>query len=164
MVGWLFGGTGRKYCSDRCVRDRFRVGSRCLAVCKAADHSPCGWQSNSVHQALSQCQPQGSHDILRDQTRSVYDSFAMLAWLLEKEGFFTLQSEYSISMTDSTFLSTRAIRSGKTYQVVEYAGGAPFELWAIDEAIQGLAFSTDWAKNTRTSTCPRWSDLKAPYH
>ena len=92
---------------------------------------------------------------------NIYESFAMLAWLLEKNGFFALQPEYSISVTDAGFFSTRVIRSGKTYEVVEYAGGGPFELWVIEEAIQGLAFSTDWAKPTTIAKCPRWDDSKA---
>jgi hypothetical protein len=51
-------------------------------------------------------------------------------------------------------------RSGKTYEVVEYAGGGPFELWVLEEAIQGLAFSTDWTKTNRMTKCPRWDDSK----
>jgi hypothetical protein len=92
----------------------------------------------------------------------VYQSFAMLAWLIEKNGFFALQREYSISVTDSEFFSTRVIQNGRTYEVVEYAGGGPFELWAIEQAIQGLAFSTDWTKTSRIGKCPRWDDSKAP--
>jgi Leucine rich repeat len=92
---------------------------------------------------------------------NIYESFAMLAWLLEKNGFFALQPEYSISVTDAEFFSTRVTRSGKTYEVVEYAGGGPFELWVVEEAIQGLAFSTDWTETKTMTKCPRWDDSKA---
>lgn len=48
------------------------------------------------------------------QGQILWHSFAALAWLLEKNGFFALQPNYSFNVTDSTFNSTRVIRSGRT--------------------------------------------------
>lgn len=92
----------------------------------------------------------------------VGESFARLAWLLEKNGFFDLQPNYSRSITDSVSISTRVKRAGNTYEVVDYAGGGPFELWTIENAIQGQAFSILWTKTSRTAKCPRWDDSKSP--
>lgn len=93
----------------------------------------------------------------------VYSAFAMLAAAIEKNGFFDLLPEYSRNVTDSTFDSIRVTREGgRSYEVVEDAGGGPFELWVIENAIDGLAFSTDWM-NTRTiPRCPRWRQGEAP--
>ena len=55
----------------------------------------------------------------------------MLAWTLEKNGYFTLQGDYQRNITDSAFVSTRVTRNGKKYEVVVYAGGGPLELWMI---------------------------------
>ena len=93
---------------------------------------------------------------------NIYQSFAMLAWLLERNGFFGLQQQYSIAVTDAGIFSTRVVRGGRTYEVVEIGGGGPFELWTIEEALQGVAFSTDWVKTTRTAKCPQWDESTIP--
>lgn len=94
------------------------------------------------------------------QGRIAWHSFAALAWLLEKNGFFALQPNYSFNVTDSTFNSTRVIRAGKTYEVVEYAGGSPFELWVIEGFIESFVSSADWEKSSTTPKCLRWDESK----
>ena len=82
--------------------------------------------------------------------------FALLGHLLEEQGFFNLAPEYQVSITDSVFESTRALRDGKRHEVVEYAGGAPFQLWVINRAIEGVAASIQWETTTTQRECPRW--------
>jgi hypothetical protein len=84
--------------------------------------------------------------------------FAMLAALLERNGFYALRPEYSRNITDSVFDSTRVTRNGKAYEVVDYAGGGPFELWVIERTIQGVALSALWEKTNSEPKCPRWRD------
>jgi hypothetical protein len=79
-----------------------------------------------------------------------------LAWLIEKNGFYGFQGEYSRLVTDSGFEKTRVIRDGKRYQVVDYAGGGPLDLWTIEAAIEGVAADVEWEKTTTQPECPRW--------
>ncbi len=88
--------------------------------------------------------------------------FATLALLVEKNGFFSLQRNYQRNITDSLFLSTRVTRGAKTYEVVDYAGGGPFELWVIQRAIEGVASSIEWEKTKTLAACPRWDGSKSP--
>lgn len=85
------------------------------------------------------------------------EEFAMLAWTLEKNGYFTLQANYERNLTESAFVSTRVTRNGKKYEVVEYAGGGPLELWVIHRAIEGVSLSIDWSRTESLPKCPRWS-------
>ena len=87
--------------------------------------------------------------------------FAHLALLLEKNGFYALQAEYNRDITHGTFESTRVNRSGKAYEIINYADGGPFELWAIERAIEGVGLSTYWEKTKTERACPRWRDEKA---
>lgn len=81
--------------------------------------------------------------------------FAELAWVLEKNGFFHLNPEYSGNMTDAAFVTTRATRNGKQYSVEEYAFGAPFELHVIHLAIDGFASSrVEWETTSTRAECP----------
>jgi hypothetical protein len=89
-------------------------------------------------------------------------SFEMLASLFEKNGFYSLQSEYSRSVSDSEFDSFRVVRDGKTNEVVEYAGGGPFELWVIQQVIEGIASAVEWDKTKSVPKCPRWKEPKVP--
>lgn len=82
--------------------------------------------------------------------------FASMAFLLDKNGFYSLQHEYSQNVTDSAFARTRVERAGKSYEVIEYAGGAPLELWTIQRSIEGVASSIEWTNTTKQSTCPKW--------
>lgn len=89
--------------------------------------------------------------------------FARLAWLMDKNGYFALQANYELNITDSAFVSTRVTRNGKSHEVVEYAGGAPFELWVVHRGIEGVAASIAWEKTRALLKCPRWdSSLKSP--
>jgi hypothetical protein len=92
------------------------------------------------------------------------EEFAMLAWTLEKNGYFTLQAEYQRNISDSSFVSTRVTRNGKKYEVVEYAGGGPLELWVIHSAIEGVSSTMEWSKTETLPECPRWSksEVTAP--
>lgn len=85
--------------------------------------------------------------------------FALLAHLLEAQGFFELGKEYDLNITDSVFQSTRVVRGGKGTEVVEYAGGAPFALWAINRAIEGVGASVEWGKTSTQTQCPRWKSV-----
>jgi len=90
------------------------------------------------------------------------EEFAMLAWALEKNGYFTLQPEYDRNITDSALVSTRVTRNGKKYDVVEYAGGGPHELWMIQLAIEGVSATMEWSKAETLPECPRWSKAELP--
>jgi len=98
------------------------------------------------------------------KTGRVYgEPFAMLAWLLEKNGFFAMQSHYERSISDSAFVSTRATRGGKSYDVVVYAGGGPSELWAIQMAIEGFSNSAiEWDATKILPACPLWEKSQPP--
>jgi hypothetical protein len=85
------------------------------------------------------------------------EEFALLAWTLEKNGYFMLQADYQRNISDSSFVSTGVTRNGKKYEVVEYAGGGPLELWVIHSAIEGVSSSIDWNKAETLPKCPRWS-------
>jgi len=90
------------------------------------------------------------------------EEFAMLAWSLEKNGYFTLQANYQRDISDSVFVSTRVTRDGKDYDVVEYAGGGPFELWVIHRVIEGVSSSIEWGAPKTLPECPRWSKSQVP--
>jgi hypothetical protein len=82
--------------------------------------------------------------------------FARLASFIEKNGFFTLQPEYSRNITDAGFENTRVIRAGKSVEVSNYADAGPLELWSIQRAIEGVAADIEVQKTTQRATCPRW--------
>ena len=87
--------------------------------------------------------------------KSSGSGFATLAWVLEKNGFFHLNAEYSATWTDAAFATTRATRNGKQYSVQEYAFGAPFEFSVIRLAIEGFASSiVRWEKTSTRPECP----------
>jgi len=85
-----------------------------------------------------------------------WEEFARLAWLLEKNGFFELKPNHDRNVTDSTFVSTRVTRLGKSYEVVEYAGGGPLNLWVIQRSIEGVGALLDWEKSSTQPTYPAW--------
>jgi len=85
--------------------------------------------------------------------------FGMLAWLIEKSGFFDLNPRYDGNMTDATFEDMRVTKGGKLYAVSEYAGAGPFELWTIHRAIEGVAASAHWEKTTTKRKCPDVSQV-----
>ncbi len=90
------------------------------------------------------------------------EEFAMLAWTLEKNGYFMLRADYTRNITDSDFVSIRVIRNGTKHEVVEYAGGGPLELWTIQRAIEGVSSTIEWSKAEPLPECPRWSKSEIP--
>ncbi len=86
----------------------------------------------------------------------------MLAWTLEKSGYFMLQADYNRTITDAAFISTRVTRNGKKYEVVEYAGGGPLELWMIHRAIEGVSSTMEWSMSETLPECPHWSKSEGP--
>jgi len=90
------------------------------------------------------------------------DTFGTLAVLLEKNRFYSLRRNYYRSVTDSFIDSLRVVRGGKTSEVVEYAGGSPYELWIIAEFITGLEVGVDWEKTTSSPKCPPWEIGRIP--
>jgi|SRR5579862_4112542 len=87
--------------------------------------------------------------------------FARLANTVDKNGFYSLPPKYNRNITEGDFVSTRVIRGGKAYEVVDYAGAGPFELWTIEITIEGVASTMDWDKSTTQPKCPRWDDSHA---
>jgi hypothetical protein len=90
------------------------------------------------------------------EERVGWDDFARLAWMMEKNGFFTLQKQYWRNITDAGFENTRVTRAGKTVEVSNYASAGPFELWSMQRAIEGVAADIEVQKTTRRADCPRW--------
>jgi hypothetical protein len=84
--------------------------------------------------------------------------FSKMAWVLQKNSFFTLQHEYWRNITEATFESTRVERGGKEYEVVNYAAAGPLDLWDIQRAIEGVAGGAEWEKTSTRSQCPKWSE------
>ncbi len=94
------------------------------------------------------------------QGRSWPRQFAKLAWLLNDDGFYELRHDYDRSVTEGTFESTRVIRDGKKYEVVNYADAGPFNLWAIQRSIMGSIEGAGWVSTKRQPKCPRWDESK----
>jgi Leucine Rich Repeat (LRR) protein len=86
--------------------------------------------------------------------------FARLAHTIDKNGFYSLRPKYNRNITEGDFVSTRVIRGGKAYEVVDYAGAGPFELWTIEITIDGVASTMDSDKSTTQPKCPRWDDSR----
>jgi hypothetical protein len=85
--------------------------------------------------------------------------FPRLAWLLDGNNFYGLQREYSREITDAEFVLMRVKRNGRTYEVLDDAGGGPFALWVIERAIESTV-DADWASSKRQPECPRWDKEK----
>jgi hypothetical protein len=90
------------------------------------------------------------------------DAFGTLAVLLERNHFFSLHHEYSRSVTDSGIASVRAVRGGASHEVVEIAGGSPYEFWIIVGYLQGMMTSVDWQKTSSVPQCPLWDKGRIP--
>jgi hypothetical protein len=88
-----------------------------------------------------------------------WGDFARLAWMLEENGFFDLKPKYERNVTDSGFVSIRVIRLGKPYEVVDYAGGGPLNLWTIQTSIEGVGALADWEKSKTQPQCPAWNQV-----
>jgi hypothetical protein len=82
------------------------------------------------------------------------DDFAKLAHFIERSGYYALQPEYDRTITHAAFEITSVTRNGKLHNVSDYASAGPLALWAIRQAISGLAESATWEKVARQSNCP----------
>jgi hypothetical protein len=82
--------------------------------------------------------------------------FAKLAWTLNANGFYGFHREYDRNITEGTFESTRVVKSGKKYEVVNYADAGPFELWVIQRAIESTVTDAEWVSVKQQPDCPRW--------
>jgi hypothetical protein len=88
------------------------------------------------------------------QGRIASGAFAQVALLVDKNGFYGFRAHYYRNITDSTFATTRVMRGGKHYEVEDYAGAGPFELWVIEAAIEGVSSEIEWEKISTRPTCP----------
>jgi hypothetical protein len=77
------------------------------------------------------------------------DDFAKLAHFIERSGYYAPQPEYDRTVTHAAFEITSVTRNGKLHNVSDYAS-----LWAIRQAISGLAESATWGEIARQSNCP----------
>jgi hypothetical protein len=92
------------------------------------------------------------------QGRIWWEEFARLAWTLEQNGFFALKPKCERNITHAAIVSTRVNRLGKSYEVVDYAGGGPLSLWAIHRSIEGVGSYLDWKKSKVQCQCPAWAE------
>ena len=81
-------------------------------------------------------------------------TFAKLAWLLDRNKFYDFQSHYDRSITHGAFETTRVTCDGKRYEVSNFAGAGPFELWVIQRAVESVVLSADWESVTTIARCP----------
>jgi hypothetical protein len=72
--------------------------------------------------------------------------FERLAQFVESQGFFKLNNEYTVAVTDLPSTITSAVRQGQRKTIVDYGNIAPLELWAIEQAIDGIVANTKWEK------------------
>ena len=90
------------------------------------------------------------------QDRIWPEYFANLAWLLDKNNFYSLQKKYARGVIDATpDVRTRIKRNGQMYEVGAW-GGEPFDLWVIERAIQSTVSDLEWSSTEREPECPRW--------
>jgi hypothetical protein len=87
-------------------------------------------------------------------------AFPRLAWLLEKSGYLALKPRYSARTTDSTFESTRVVKSGKSHEIEDYAEAGPLALWTMHRSIEGVVSSLEWKSARTLPKCPSWNSLK----
>lgn len=85
------------------------------------------------------------------------DAFGRLAWLLEKQGFFDLNGQYSIPITHGGFMTTSVVRREERKTVEDYAEAGPMSLWLIESAIQGVIRDAQWEKTTRAGGTCSWT-------
>jgi hypothetical protein len=82
------------------------------------------------------------------------DDFAKLAHFIERSGYYALQPEYDRTITHAAFEITSVTRNGKLHNVSDYASAGPLALWAIRQAIAGLAESATWEDVASEPNCP----------
>jgi hypothetical protein len=81
-------------------------------------------------------------------------TFAKLAWLLDRNGFYDFKPHYDRSITHGVFETTRVTRDVRRYEVSNYADAGPFDLWVIQRAVESVASFADWEDTTKTKLCP----------
>lgn len=72
--------------------------------------------------------------------------FERLAQFVEAQGFFKMNNEYTVAVTDLPSAITSAVRQGQRKTVTDYGDKEPLELWAIEHAIDGIVANTKWEK------------------
>jgi hypothetical protein len=77
--------------------------------------------------------------------------FDRLARMIERFGFYEMDSEYSTPITHGVY-ETITIKhlDGKTTAVKDYTDAGPMNLWFIKRAIAGALFNAEWATVTRS--------------
>ncbi len=75
--------------------------------------------------------------------------FDRLASLLISRGFFDLRDEYrDPSLADGAWITTSAVRDGRTKKVLDSNEAGPPDLKAIEEGIEAVRASIRWAPAT----------------
>ncbi len=87
----------------------------------------------------------------------VWRDFARLGVLIERNKFTDLREKYNRNVIDSLIETTSVVQNGKRHVVSDDGGSGPFELWAINAAIEGVAATAHWEKTTTQPACP-WGD------
>lgn len=106
--------------------------------------------------------PEDRETYCKVETAKLYPKeFAMLARAIEKNRFYGLKHQYSANVTEGDFYSTRVIRDGVPYEVVDYMQSGPIELWTIEQVIDGVSGSLEWQGQPEISKCPRWDSEKS---
>jgi hypothetical protein len=101
--------------------------------------------------------PEDRETYCKVETAQIYPKeFAMLAWAIERNKFYGLEHRYSANVTEGGFYSTRVIRNGVPYEVVDYVQSGPIELWTIEQLIDGVSRSFEWETQPEIASCPRW--------
>jgi hypothetical protein len=106
--------------------------------------------------------PEDRETYCKVETAKLYPKqFAMLAWAIEKNKFYSLKHQYSVNVTEGEFYSTRVIRDGVPHEVVDYVQSGPLELWTIEQLIDGVSGSLGWQAEPEIANCPRWESEKS---
>jgi hypothetical protein len=82
------------------------------------------------------------------------DDFARLARVVDRSGYYALQPEYQRLVTHATLEVASVTRNGKTHDVSDYASAGPLALWAVRQAIAGLAGEVRWESVASQPGCP----------
>jgi hypothetical protein len=78
-----------------------------------------------------------------------FHGFHRLVQLIEKQGYFNLKDEYTIEATDMPSAITSVVRAGKRKTITHYGDSGPVELWAIEQAIDGVVANARWDKSQK---------------
>jgi hypothetical protein len=85
--------------------------------------------------------------IIRDpEDRSTFIRFANLSYLLYTARFLQLPDEYACRSCGADRIRHVEGNGGKTKTVIDYGGGRPIELWAIQQAFDSVSKSITWTQ------------------